>query len=159
MVLPMRHLNVLFASFLYTGFFPFAPATFATAVFLALYWLVPGGAWLASWVALLVTVVLSVPSSTAMETRYGKDPHCVVIDEVVGIQIVLVGTAPTLWGVVAAFLLFRVFDVWKPYPIDRLQALPGGWGIVIDDALAGLYTRVAVILISLATPALGRFML
>lgn len=159
MVVHMRHLNVLFASFLYTGFFPFAPATFATAVFLLLYWLVPGGAWLAGWVALAVTAVLSVPASTAMEARYGKDPHCVVIDEVVGIQIALVGAAPTLWGVVAAFLLFRVFDVWKPYPIDRLQALPGGWGIVIDDAIAGLYTRVAVILISLAAPALGRFTL
>jgi phosphatidylglycerophosphatase A len=93
-----------------------------------------------------------------METRYGKDPHCVVIDEVVGIQIALVGTTPTLAGVVAAFLLFRIFDVWKPYPIDKLQALPGGWGIVVDDALAGLYTRVVLVAAAALVPALGSFM-
>ncbi len=146
-----------FATFLYTGHFPFAPATFATAVFLLLYWLVPGGHWMAGWIALAVTLVLSVPASTAMEKRYGKDPHCVVIDEVVGIQVVLVGAAPTLAGVAAAFLLFRVFDVWKPFPIHRLQSLPGGWGIVADDALAGLYTRAVLVAATLVTGALGKF--
>jgi phosphatidylglycerophosphatase A len=153
----MRHINVLFASFAYTGFFPFAPATFATAVFLALYWLLPGGHGLAHWAVLAVTLVLSVPSATAMERRHGHDPHCVVIDEVVGIQIALVGAAPTLPGVAAAFLLFRVFDVWKPFPIHRLQSLPGGWGVVADDALAGLYTRALLAGVSLFVPALGRF--
>lgn len=155
----MRRLNDLFASFLYTGFFPFAPATFATAVFLAFYWLLPGGQWLVHWAVLAVTAVLSVPAATATETRYGKDPHCVVIDEVVGIQIVLVGSEPTLYGVAAAFLLFRVFDVWKPFPIDRLQSLPGGWGIVADDVLAGVYTRVVLGFVTWFTPALGRFIL
>lgn len=155
----MRRLNDLFASFLYTGFFPFAPATFATAVFLALYWLLPGGQWLVHWAVLVATAILSVPSATAAETRYGKDPHCVVIDEVVGIQVVLMGAEPTLYGVAAAFLLFRVFDVWKPFPIDRLQSLPGGWGIVADDVLAGVYTRVALGAITWFTPALGRFIL
>ncbi|MDH4036701.1 MAG: phosphatidylglycerophosphatase A [Candidatus Krumholzibacteria bacterium] len=154
----MRHLNMLFASFLYTGFFPFAPATFATAVFLALYWLVPGGHWMAHWAVLIVTAVLSVPASTAMEARYGKDPHCVVIDEVVGIQLALVGSAPSLYGVVAAFVLFRIFDVWKPFPIYRLQSLPGGWGIVVDDALAGVYTRVVLMVAAGFTPALGTFL-
>lgn len=147
----------LFATFLYTGFFPFAPATFATAVFLGLYWFVPGAHWMAGWIALAVTAVLSVPASTAMEKRHGKDPHCVVIDEVVGIQVALVGATPTLAGVAAAFVLFRIFDVWKPFPIHRLQSLPGGWGIVADDALAGLYTRVVLIVATLATGALGRF--
>jgi len=154
----MNRLNTPLATFLYTGFFPFAPATFATAVFLGLYWLVPGGTWLAHWAVLIATAVVSVPSSAAMEGRYGKDPHCVVIDEVVGIQIALVGAAPTVPGLVAAFFLFRLFDVWKPVPIDRLQALPGGWGIVADDAVAGLYTRIVLIGLSLAAPALGRFL-
>jgi phosphatidylglycerophosphatase A len=147
----------LFASFLYTGFFPFAPATFATAVFLAIYLLVPGAGWMVGWIALAVTAILSVPASTVMEKRYGKDPHCVVIDEVVGIQIALVAAAPTLPGVAAAFVLFRIFDVWKPFPIHRLQALPGGWGIVADDALAGLYTRAVLVIAALATDAIGKF--
>jgi phosphatidylglycerophosphatase A len=81
----------------------------------------------------------------------------VVIDEVVGIQIVLVGAEPTPAGLAAAFLLFRLFDIVKPFPIHRLQRLPGGWGVVADDALAGLYARVVLALISWLTASLGRF--
>jgi len=147
-----------FATFAYSGHFPFAPATFATAVFLAAYWLLPGGEGLAHPLVCLVTAILSVPASTAMETIYGKDPHRVVIDEVVGIQVVLLAAAPTLAGLITAFVLFRVFDVWKPFPIDRLQALPGGWGVVADDVLAGVYTRVVLVLASFATPVLGQFL-
>jgi phosphatidylglycerophosphatase A len=150
-------LATLIATFLYTGFFPFAPATFATAVFLVLYWLVPGGHWLAHWAVLLATTVVSIPASTRVERSRGKDPGCVVIDEVVGIQITLVGAEPTLVGVCAAFLLFRIFDIAKPFFINRLQSLPGGWGIVADDALAGLYVRIILVLISLLTASLGRF--
>jgi phosphatidylglycerophosphatase A len=153
----VNHLATAFATFFYTGFFPFAPATFATAVFLLVYVLVPGGDWIATWTIFLPTLMLAVPASTAMEKKYGTDPHCVVIDEVVGIQVALLGATPSLAGVAAAFILFRVFDVWKPFPIDRLQSLPRGWGVVADDVVAGLYTRVVLLLLGLATPALGRF--
>ena len=153
----MNRIVTLFATFFYTGFFPFAPATFATLVFLALYWLVPGGDWIATWTIFLPTLVLSIPASSRMEKTHGKDPHCVVIDEVVGIQVVLLGATPSLAGVIAAFVLFRIFDVWKPYPIDKLQSLPGGWGIVADDVLAGLYSRIVLVLAGLVTHALGRF--
>jgi len=153
----VNRIVTLFATFFYTGFFPFAPATFATLVFLALYWLVPGGDWIATWTIFVPTLVLSIPASSRMEKTHGKDPHCVVIDEVVGIQVVLLGATPSLAGVIAAFVLFRIFDVWKPYPIDKLQSLPGGWGIVADDVLAGLYSRIVLVLAGLVTHALGRF--
>jgi len=153
----VNRIVTLFATFFYTGFFPFAPATFATFVFLALYWLVPGGDWIATWTIFIPTLVLSIPASSRMEKTHGKDPHCVVIDEVVGIQVVLLGATPSLAGVIAAFVLFRIFDVWKPYPIDKLQSLPGGWGIVADDVLAGLYSRIVLVLAGLVTHALGRF--
>lgn len=153
----MNRLVTCFATFFYTGFFPFAPATFATFVFLLVYVLVPGGDWIATWTIFLPTLILSVPASSALEATRGKDPHCVVIDEIVGIQIALLGATPTLAGVAAAFVLFRIFDVWKPFPIDRIQALPRGWGIVADDVLAGIYTRALLLLAGLATPALGRF--
>jgi phosphatidylglycerophosphatase A len=151
-------LATVVATFVYTGFFPFAPATFATAVFLALYWLVPGGEWLAHWVVLAATAVVAVPAATRVEAARGKDPGCIVIDEVVGIQIALVGAEPSLAGVAAAFFAFRVFDIAKPFPIHRLQSLPGGWGVVADDALAGVYSRVVLAAVSLLTPALGRFL-
>ena len=153
----MNRIVTLFATFFYTGFFPFAPATFATLVFLALYWLVPGGDWIATWTIFIPTLVLSIPASSRMEKTHGKDPHCVVIDEVVGIQVVLLGATPSLAGVIAAFVLFRIFDVWKPYPIDKLQSLPGGWGIVADDVVAGIYSRIVLVLAGLVTHALGRF--
>jgi phosphatidylglycerophosphatase A len=147
----------LFATFFYTGFFPFAPATFASLVFVLVYALVPGGDWVATWTIFLPTLALSIPASTRMERTHGKDPHCVVIDEVVGMQVILLSATPSTAGLVAAFALFRIFDVWKPFPIDRLQSLPGGWGIVADDVLAGLYARVVLMLAGLATHALGRF--
>jgi phosphatidylglycerophosphatase A len=153
----VNHVVTGFATFLYTGFFPFAPATFATLVFLLVYLLVPGGDWLATWTVFVPTLILSVPASTAVERARGKDPHCVVIDEVVGIQVALLGAAPTTAGVACAFVLFRVFDVWKPFPIDRLQSWRGGWGIVADDAVAGLYTRAVLMLAGLFTHVFGRF--
>lgn len=155
----MNRIVTAFATFFYTGFFPFAPATFATLVFLLVYKLVPGGDWIATWTIFVPTLILSIPASSRMEATHGKDPHCVVIDEVVGIQIVLLGATPTTAGLVAAFALFRIFDVWKPYPIDHLQSLPRGWGIVADDVLAGIYSRVVLVLAGLATHALGRFSL
>jgi len=150
-------LNRLFATFLYTGYFPIAPATFATAVFLGLYWFLPAGDWLAHWAVFIATALLAVPAATAMEKKAGKDPHCVVIDEVAGMQVVLVGAQPTRVGLAVAFLLFRVFDVWKPAPIYRLQSLPGGRGIVADDLVAGLYTRVLMMVFAALTRSFGHF--
>ena len=139
----VNRLATPFATFFYTGFFPFAPATFATFVFLLVYVLVPGGDWIATWTIFLPTLLLSVPASSALERTHGKDPHCVVIDEIVGIQIVLLGATPTLAGVAAAFILFRIFDVWKPLGAHQAQALRGGFGVVADDVIAGLTSCAA----------------
>jgi phosphatidylglycerophosphatase A len=154
----MAHVVKLIGTFFYTGFFPIAPATFASGVFALIYALVPGGEWLVHPVVCAVTLVVSVPVSTRLEKEYGEDPGCVVIDEVVGMQLALVWTsAVTGWGVFATFFVFRVFDVLKPFPANRSQRLPGGWGVVADDVIAGLYTRVALIAISSVLPRLGVF--
>jgi len=150
----------LIGTFGFTGFFPIAPATFASAVFCAIYWLVPGGHWLAHPIVCLATLIVSVPVSTALEKDYGEDPSCVVIDEVVGLQVILVGVsqaAIALVPIIAVFALFRFFDILKPFPINRSQKLPGGWGIVIDDFLAGIYSRVALVLLSIWLPSLSGF--
>ena len=69
-----------------------------------------------------------------------KDPQMVVIDEVVGQWITLAGAAAFTWrSWILAFALFRIFDIWKPVPVRQLEKLPGGWGIVADDAMAGVY--------------------
>jgi phosphatidylglycerophosphatase A len=145
-------------SFIYTGFFPVAPATFASFVFLGIYWLVPGGEWLAHPVVVLVTLVLSVPVSTRMERRYGHDAGKIVIDEVAGLQMALVFATPTFAGLVILFFLFRFFDIAKIFPGNRSQKLPAGWGIVADDVIAGVYTRAVMIVLSLAWSGAGTFL-
>jgi phosphatidylglycerophosphatase A len=148
----------LLGSFFYTGFFPVAPATFASLVFVLIYALAPGGSWLVHPVVSLVTLAISFPVARRMEKMYGEDPSCVVLDEVVGMQVVLTGaTGVGPWGLAAAFLLFRLFDIAKPFPVGRSQNIGGGAGVVLDDVLAGAYARVVMILVSLIFPAAGRF--
>ena len=87
-----------------------------------------------------MTLVLGVPAATLVERESGRtDPGFVVIDEVAGQWIALLGS-PADWrhGVIA-LVLFRLFDITKPFPVRRLERLPGGWGIVFDDVAAGLY--------------------
>ena len=85
-----------------------------------------------------------------METATGShDPSEIVIDEVAGMWIALIGIPITWPGMVAAFLLFRLFDIWKPGPIDRLQNLPGGWGVMMDDVAAGALAGGLVLLLGL----------
>jgi len=82
------------------------------------------------------------------------DPGVVVIDEVVGMLLTL-AFVPVGWaGVLAGFVLFRLFDIIKPYPCARAERLPGGWGIMADDVLAGVYANVVLRVASVLVPAL-----
>lgn len=93
----------------------------------------------------LVTVVGIWAASRTEKTLQKKDPSIVVIDEVAGQMIALLSGAlwvHTWWSVLSAFLLFRLFDIWKPYPIRRLESLESGLGIMADDVLAGVYALI-----------------
>jgi phosphatidylglycerophosphatase A len=153
----MNLLATVIGTFGYSGFFPVVPATFASLVFAALYVLVPGGEVLAHPIVVALTVLASVPAATRLERRYGHDARCIVIDEVVGMQMTLMLASPTITGVFLAFLLFRFFDVVKFFPAGRSQRLPGGYGVVIDDVIAGAYTRIALIVLAMWFPVLGTF--
>jgi phosphatidylglycerophosphatase A len=105
----------------------------------------------------LVSAALGVWASNRAEKIFDrKDASQIVIDEVFGQIISFVIIAPYLaglgagrrwWMIIAGFALFRVFDICKPYPINRLQGLPGGLGVMMDDALAGVYAAVALSLL------------
>jgi phosphatidylglycerophosphatase A len=146
----------ILGTFGFSGFFPVAPATFASLLFVAIYAWVPGGEVIAHPVVLLATLIAAVPASTYLERCYGTDAGCIVIDEIVGMQIALTLATPTTLGLWSAFFLFRVFDIVKPFPAGRAQRLPRGYGVVADDVAAGIYARVTLIVLSWFFPGLGR---
>jgi|SRR5207253_2210529 len=114
-----------------------------TAITQAQVWIIETT--LALVVIFLVTMVGIWAGSRAERLLQRKDPSIVVIDEVAGQMIALL-SGPlwlhTWWSVLSAFLLFRVFDIWKPYPIRRLEALESGLGIMADDIVAGAYALI-----------------
>ncbi len=126
------------------GYFPFAPGTAGSipgvVLHLLLYSL--GGPWLALAGAGVV-IVIGLWSAGAAEPHFGrKDPGPVVIDEIAGQMLALAFFAPCLASAAAGFVLFRVLDVIKPWPCRSLERLPGAWGIMTDDLVAGLYANL-----------------
>jgi phosphatidylglycerophosphatase A len=141
-------LAVLAGSFGFCGFFPWAPATFASAVATPLLaWIYPMPEAFAYAGFLSCIFLLGVWSAFRMERLYGHDPSAVVLDEVLGMAIALAAQPITLATCVLAFLFFRVFDILKLWPGRMLERLPGGWGVMADDACAGVYAWIALRLV------------
>ena len=126
------------------GYVPFAPGTFGSAAGLVLWWLLPASA-AAQAIAIVALFVIGAWSSGVAEQHFGgTDPSHVVIDEVMGMLITLFLNPVGGWGAAGGFLLFRVADVVKPFPANRLEALPGGVGVMADDAMAAVYANLAL---------------
>jgi phosphatidylglycerophosphatase A len=129
----------------YVGYVPFAPGTFGSAVGVAIYLALRLADSVALEAAALVTaLVLGIWAADVAERQLGKDPHPVVVDEVLGMLVTVAFLDVTFAGVVAGFLLFRLFDVLKPWPAARLEHLHGGPGVMLDDAMAGVYSHLAL---------------
>ena len=137
------------------GYFPIGPgsvgAALGVAIVVALGWLPVATIWVSVLVALVTAPIfaLGVGAATEAETYFRrKDPGQVVVDEVVGQMVTLLASPRPGWkGLAAAYLIFRVVDVVKPFPARRLEHLPGGWGIMLDDVAAGLWSLLAFSLI------------
>ena len=126
------------------GYVPFAPGTFGSAVGLVIWALLPASN-LVHAAVILIAFAVGTWSATAAERHFGgTDPGPVVIDEVMGMLLTLF-MHPVGWtGAIGAFLLFRAFDVLKPYPADRLEQLPGGLGVMADDGMAAVYANLVL---------------
>jgi len=134
----------LLATFFGVGLFPLVPGTAASAVAalgykLALHGL-PGPLYILA-VAALASAGGAAAGAYAAELR-AADPGRIVVDEVCGQLVALAFLPPDWTAMAAAFVLFRVFDIIKPWPIRKLERLPGGWGIMADDIGAGLAAAV-----------------
>ncbi|MFZ5564267.1 MAG: phosphatidylglycerophosphatase A [Thermodesulfobacteriota bacterium] len=136
--------------FVATGFgagtIPFAPGTLGSVVGVGCAFLVSGLSmgWALGILAGLIGVAVWV--SDRAEKMLGKtDPGCIVIDEIAGMMVAMLGLPFTFWHAVAGFAAFRVFDIIKPFPIRRVETMfPGGAGIVADDLLAGVAANLVV---------------
>jgi phosphatidylglycerophosphatase A len=147
----VRRLAVLIATGLGVGRLPIAPATWASAVTALLLFLLLPRVDVVVYAALTLAVTaLALLTCGPAEKELGHDAHPIVMDEVAGMMVTMMA-APQPYPVflIAGFLLFRLFDIWKPAPVDRAQGLPGAWGIVMDDLLAGVYANLALQLIAL----------
>jgi phosphatidylglycerophosphatase A len=129
-----------------TGYAPVAPGTVASLLTAVALWLVPF-----TLVGLVVTLVAVTAAGVwsghrAERVLGGKDPAAVVVDEVAGmmLSVLLVPRTPAV--LLSAFVLFRILDVWKPFPAYQSQSLPGGWGVMADDVVAGMYALLAILL-------------
>jgi phosphatidylglycerophosphatase A len=126
------------------GYVPVASGTVGSLVTAVALWLLPLTP-LRIAIALAVVVVIGIWAGSRVERVLGrKDPGVIVIDEVAGMLLSVVLLPRTVPVLATAFLLFRIFDIWKPFPARESQALSGGMGVMVDDLIAGLYALVLV---------------
>ena len=145
------------ATALGAGYFPIAPGTAGSAVGVLIVYLLarlPLDRFATSALILAIAAVLfavGVWAATEAEKFFGKtDPGSVVIDEVVGQMLTLLARPRGSWiWLLGGFLLFRLFDIVKPVPARQAERFPGGWGIMVDDVIAGLYGLSVLALIGL----------
>ncbi len=126
---------------------PYAPGTMGSLLgVLLVYFLLPQHFGLQFLLLAVVFVVAVVTSQWLAEAEGAKDPSVVVIDEIAGQLVTFLWVPFAALGsfkvLLAGFLIFRAFDIWKPWPIRKAENLPGGWGIVLDDVLAGIYANI-----------------
>ena len=136
-----------FATLCGIGFIPFAPGTLASLAALPFAWLilVTGDIdGLGAGIALAIAIGLWACDVTVSESG-NPDPQQCVIDELAGQWIACMAAPLTLPGFATAFIAFRVFDIWKPWPISAAEKAKGGMGVMADDLVAGFFALIVVV--------------
>lgn len=148
----------LFHNFIATGFgsgySPIAPGTAGALLAMLIWWVysllfsnsisIP----ILTFIIVIVFTIVGIWSSCVVEKYWGEDPSRVVVDEMVGTWIALLAVPEGAhWGyMLAAFVLFRFFDIVKPFGVRKMENLPSGFGIMADDILAGIYGFIVIYL-------------
>jgi phosphatidylglycerophosphatase A len=131
------------------GYSPRAPGTVGSLAALAIGIALHRYAGFTQWQFAALALVTLIPAIWAAGVTAADsgitDPHFVVVDEVVGQWLAMAGALSYNWkSYLASIVLFRLFDIWKPPPARQLEALPGGWGINLDDVMAGIYAALVL---------------
>ena len=148
----------LLGTFFGAGYGKPGPGTYGSCAAVALWFVAasvlhpsPTALIVGTCVAALAVTLIGIPVATIVAREYGReDPGLVVIDEVAGQLITLAAAAPVWPQMLLALLLFRLFDIFKPWPIRKLEALPEGTGIMLDDVAAGIFALIAFMLLRAA---------
>ena len=142
----MQKCGLFIATCSYLGHVPIAPGTVGSLLGLGVCFLIRlTGALYLEFLLALIIIGLGVWSAGIAEQYFNKeDPGVVIIDEVAGMLVTLFLIPLTFSGVLFGFLAFRFFDIVKPYPARLLERLPGGWGVMMDDLIAGVYANLVV---------------
>lgn len=157
-----RNLSEFIATLFGIGHIPFAPGTFGT-IFAFLIWVILPDYWF--WnatshkyfitgqivfsLSCLFILIYGIYVSTIAELKLGHDSPKIIIDELLGFMISVAFLPKTFLIAVYGLIFFRVFDIAKPFPINKIQKLPAGFGVMADDLLAGIYSNIAIRLLLL----------
>jgi phosphatidylglycerophosphatase A len=134
----------LICTLFFAGYFPLAPGTLASLITSLIIWfLIPSFFYILFFVSIALFLI-SVWSATKGEELFGKDGRQIVIDEACGMAISLLFVPKEIKWYVMAFFLFRIFDIFKPPPTRSMEKLKGGWGVTLDDVVAGIYANVTL---------------
>jgi phosphatidylglycerophosphatase A len=141
----VRHFVICLSSGFYSGYCPVAPGTVGTIIAIPLHIVISRLSAPSYGIALVVFIVLSWWLSRAAEAVFlEKDSRRIVVDEMAGFLVTMGFLPPVPVYLVTGFILFRFFDIVKPFPIRRLESLEGGFGVVADDLMAGVYSHLAL---------------
>lgn len=139
------------------GFLPLAPGTWGALVAIALWiplyiWANPSATVIITIAAIIVYLLVGVWASNIAERYWGKDPVVACADETVGQWIALIPVTSLCpwWEIIIAFVLFRFFDIYKPLGIRKLEKIPGAWGMMADDILAGIYSAILIFILNIS---------
>jgi len=150
----MSFVSRLIATGCFTGYIPVAPGTAGSLFAVVLYWIIPESSSPFFLIVVFSLFLLGVWSASQIEQQTQvKDNQIIVIDEIVGMFITVLFFGKDIKWLAIAFIIFRLFDIIKPFPSKKVERLPTGWGVMLDDIVAGLYAaatlRILVYLTSL----------
>ena len=142
----MKFLSKIIATFFTVGYFPIAPGTLTSLIVVLLYkFYLYKLSWPLYLLLLFLLFLVGTFTSTKCSLEMNKqDPRKIVIDEAFGQLLVLFQMKQEWFPLLSCFLLFRIFDIIKPYPIRKVETLPEGWGIMMDDLIAAVYAGIII---------------
>jgi phosphatidylglycerophosphatase A len=136
----------LIATSLGSGFSPLAPGTMGTLTAIPLAWALARGPWFVFWIAtVLVSAIGTWAAERFQQANDTDDDQRIVVDEVAGYLVTLLLVPKSGAAMLLAFFLFRLFDIWKPFPVRLIdRKVGGGWGVMADDLAAGVYGALSL---------------